>query len=1234
MNKINISNFGRLRIFVTFLILGSTLPVIASAQTVSLSPVSATLEQNQPFTVDVTVSDMTDLFGLGFDLLFDPNLIQFVNATDGGFLSQNANAPILTAVNPPGDLIFSQGRLGAASGAVNGSGMIAHLNFRTRSQDGTSNLNFSQGAICKLVGSTCSYVTGSWNNGSVVISTPDTTPPSSPSGLAATAVLANSIDLGWSVSTDNISVAGYKIFQNDVQVATVIGTTYQATGLAPNTSYTFKIKATDAAGNDSADSNLISVTTRTLPDSTAPTVPANLHLVSATVSRINLAWSASADPTSAIEETSGVAGYMVYRDNVYLMTVVSPVYYNENLPAGTSYSYQVSAVDAAGNESARSGAVSAATLAPADITAPIIIIISPTTGQTYTTSNDTLNLSGTATDNVGIVGYGYSNTYDGGGVSGGPGGLSPRASVNWNFVVNLQPGINTITVSAGDAAGNTGTDVITVTYNAPDTVAPSVPANLSINTISSSQINLSWNASTDNVAVAGYNIYRNSAFLISVTGTTFQNTGLLPATSYSYQISAVDTTGNESARTSAVSATTRNLPDSTAPSVPANLHLVSATVSQINMAWNSSTDPSTGSGQVSGVAGYKVYRNDVYMMTVVTLAYYNAGLPAGTTYSYQVSAVDAAGNESARSAALSASTLTVAQVDKTAPTIPTGLRASLSAATTVNLNWYAASDYSSGGIPASGVAGYRIFRNNNWVANVTSLSYSDSALAKATTYIYQVVSYDNAGNESVKSNSVQIATSGTDRTKPNPPGGLKKKKGTSSSIEIGWNAAIDPSSYLAPASGVTGYKIFRNGSYINSTAALSYEDGNLTPKTTYRYQVSALDAAGNESALSGTLYAATELSPDTSAPNAPSNLRVRYDLYYYPQDVSLSWYSSRDNRSGTLKYNIYRNGEFIISTTRTSYSQKLTDYGIYQYQIKAVDVAGNESAGSNTVTVNYIKDTTAPGAPTNLRITYNLYYHPTDVRLYWSHSHDERPGTLRYNIYRNGGFVASTTRTSFFQKLTDYGTYQYQIKAVDKIGNESAGSNTVTADYIKDTTAPGVPANLKVSYNLYYHPTDVRLYWSHSHDERPGTVKYNIYRNGGFVASTTRTSFFQKLTDYGIYQYQIKAVDVTGNESAGSSMVMVNYRKDTTAPNVPANFKFYQDYRDKSIVRAYWSRAKDDWPGTIKYNVYRNGIKAYTTSRTSFYEKLAVKGSYQYQISATDVAGNESARSAAVTIVW
>jgi hypothetical protein len=86
---------------------------------------------------------------------------------------------------------------------------------------------------------------------------PETTPPSTPTGLAATAGSPTQINLSWTVSTDNIGVAGYKAYRNAGYVGSSPTTSYPDTGLTVNTQYAYKVSAYDDAGNESAQSSQV-----------------------------------------------------------------------------------------------------------------------------------------------------------------------------------------------------------------------------------------------------------------------------------------------------------------------------------------------------------------------------------------------------------------------------------------------------------------------------------------------------------------------------------------------------------------------------------------------------------------------------------------------------------------------------------------------------------------------------------------------------------------------------------------------------------------------------------------------------------------------------------------------------------------------------------------------------------------------------------------------------------------
>src|SRR6185503_18320738 len=125
--------------------------------------------------------------------------------------------------------------------------------------------------------------------------------------------------------------------------------------------------------------------------------------------------------------------------------------------------------------------------------------------------------------------------------------------------------------------------------------------------------------------------------------------------------------------------------DTTAPSTPVGVAATALGPTSIDVTWSASTDPGG-----SGVKEYVLYRGNTATATVTTTSFADSGLTASTQYSYQVSARDNAGNESNRSAVVIATTL--AAPDTTPPSVPAGLSATATGATTVNVSWSAATD--------------------------------------------------------------------------------------------------------------------------------------------------------------------------------------------------------------------------------------------------------------------------------------------------------------------------------------------------------------------------------------------------------------------------------------------------------------------------------------------------------------------------------------------------------------
>jgi glucose/arabinose dehydrogenase/predicted phage tail protein len=604
----------------------------------------------------------------------------------------------------------------------------------------------------------------------------DTTPPSTPTGLSATAVGGSQINLSWTASTDNVGVAGYRVERcqsadctNFAQVATPAGATYNDTGLAPSTTYRYQVRAIDGAGNLSPYSEIASATTPAAPDTTPPTAPTGLTAVGISTTRIDVSWTASNDNV-------GVTEYRVERcqgaactNFTQIGTSVGTTFSNTGLAPSTTYRYRVRAVDAAGNLSPYSPIASAATPAPPDTIPPT----APTGLTAVAISATRIDLTWTAsTDDVGVAGYRVERCQGASCTNftqvGTPVGTTfSNTGLASSTAYRYQ-------VRAVDAAGNLSlysAIASATTPAAPDTTPPTAPTGLTAVAISTTRIDLTWAASTDNVGVTEYRVERcqggnctNFAQIGTTASASFSSTGLSPNTNYRFRVRAADGAGNVSPYSAIV--TRRTLaPDTSNPTAPSGLTATAVSPTQINLGWIASTDN-------VGVTGYRVERcqtatctNFVEVGTSEVASFSDAGRLPGTTYRYRVRAYDAAGNLSTYSNI--GAVTTPAVPDTSPPTAPTSLTATPAGSSQVGLGWVASTD-------DVGVAGYRVERCQSEgctafaeVAAPTGTSLTDGGLSPSTAYRYRVRAVDPSGNLSDYS---EIAEATTGAAPPTPPG--------------------------------------------------------------------------------------------------------------------------------------------------------------------------------------------------------------------------------------------------------------------------------------------------------------------------------------------------------------------------------------------------------------------------------------------------------------------------------
>jgi len=317
------------------------------------------------------------------------------------------------------------------------------------------------------------------------------------------------------------------------------------TSSVSNGTHTITAIATDSNGLKTTSSS-VTVTVKN-GDTTPPTVnltnPTNNQTVKGTVA-----------VTATASDNVGVTKVQFYVDGVLASSVTASPYsytWDTTKVANGSHILRAAAYDAAGNVGNSQINV---TVQNADTQPP-----SKPTGVTATAKSATqVGLSWTAsTDNVGVTGYYILRSV-------ASGGFTTLGQVNGSTTTYTDTTVTANTtysyeIEAFDAAGNVSPVSVAAKVTTPspsDTTPPTQPTKLTATAISASQINLSWTASTDNVGVADYIIYRNGTQLTTVTTTSFGDTGLNASTTYGYYVVAVDASGNKSLASATASATT------------------------------------------------------------------------------------------------------------------------------------------------------------------------------------------------------------------------------------------------------------------------------------------------------------------------------------------------------------------------------------------------------------------------------------------------------------------------------------------------------------------------------------------------------------------------------------------------------------------------------------------------------------------------------------------------------
>ncbi|MCX7922713.1 MAG: PA14 domain-containing protein [Clostridia bacterium] len=776
-----------------------------------------------------------------------------------------------------------------------------------------------------------------------------------------------------------------------------------------------------------------------------------------------------------------------------------------------------------------------------------------------------------------------------------------------------------------------------------DSTPPIAPTMLEAASNSLTTASLTWTASSDNVGVAGYSIYRNGAQVAAVTATSYTDMGLAPGTTYSYTVKARDNAGNESPASSAVSVTTA--PDTNPPTAPSNLRVASKTGTSVSLEWAASTDN-------IAVTAYDIYRNNEKVASTSGTTYKDQGLSANTPYTYTVTARDGAGNTSAASSPVAA-----------IPVMPHILRVdpanglAIGGAVSQPLQLYfvnngdisgahAAFEYSTDGNNWNTVSGavYGPYTVDSETLCIKS-SWDLSAIESGS-YTVRYTLYDSDQNMEQQTAVYQV-----DRTAPGIPASLTAA-GEIGRIALAWKALSE--------TDISHYRIYRSaetsGDFsevgrVESKANTVYVDKNVQSGITYYYKVTAVDKFNQEGAASDTVsgIAKADTVPPTvlgidpgegSAIGSHAAITVRAE-----DNIAL--------KSITLQYSINGGTEWTdiatIDTEGTATFQWDTATLNGEIKIRAVawDMAGNLSSGTPVRT--YTVDTQGPAKVTGVSASPGA----NSAVLRWNDVSDE--GFSYFQIERKDTVDGEYRDTAKVESklginitgLTCSTTYWFRVIAYDRLGNRGVPSDEIQVTTSDDSIAPAVtslepgPGYYKQSIQLKGKASDnvgIAVFTFQISTDRStwtdiATLSPEASPTQAEVTYNMDISAFPE----GTYFVRGIARDSAGNISNTSSTApFVEYRIDRTAPAQPVNLNTTPS---TGCITLRWDKGAES--DLAAYRVYRSNSQdgTYTLVADGVaalgYNDRAVQADtpYYYKVSAVDAAGNEGSKAGPISAV-
>ena len=996
---------------------------------------------------------------------------------------------------------------------------------------------------------------------------------------------ASSAIISWTAPSSNGSaITGYTVTSVFGGFSTTVGgtaTSATITGLNAGTSYTFKVVATNSAGNSPISSASSSVTPYTVPG--APTiVEAVAGARTATIS-----WTAPASNGG-----STITGYTVNSVFGGFSATVGGTATSATVTGlmdGVTYTFTVVATNAAGSSSASSQSSSVI---------PYRVPAAPT-DVSGVAGNRRVTVSWTApTDNGGSAITGYTVTSSPGGITAS----SANGTTTTATVTNLTNGTPyTFTVVAINAGGSSSASAPSSSIT-PYTV-PGKPTGLSA-VPGNAQATISWTAPTNNggSAITGYTVTSSPGGIsidLSGSATSGTVTGLTDGITYMFMVVATNAAGSSEAGITETSTITATVPDA-----PTNVVAVAGNAS-VDVSWSAPFDggsPITGYIVTSNPGGFTA---DVSGNTRTTATI--SGLTNGTYYVFTVVAINIDGSSNSSTSSNGVTPYTV-------PGTPT-ITSAVPGLGQVEISWSAPA--SNGG---STITGYTVTSTpGGFTADVsgTTTSATVTGLSNGVSYTFKVVAINAAGNSSNSSASSSVIPF----TVPGAPTDISGVAGNEQAT-VSWSAPASNG-----GASITGYTVTSNPGGFTSTVggtARSATVTGLTNGTAYTFTIIATNIVGDSTDSS----ASSSITPYT-VPGSPTDISG----VVANGQATISWSAPTSNGGSAITgYTVTSSpGGYSATVGRTSSSATVTGLSNgtgYTFTVVAINAAGNSSASSAS---SALTPYTVPGAPTDVSGVVGA----RQVTVYWTVPTSNGGSSITGYVVNSlfGGFSSTVGRTATSATITGLTggvSYRFTVTAVNAAGNSSASS---ASSAVTPYTVPGTPTDVMALAG------DRRaiISWTAPTDNGGSTITgYTVTSVfGGYsatVSSSETSATITNMTPEVAYTFRVVATNAAGNSTASSA---TNSVIPYTVPGIPTNVSAIAGNGQATVS---WLAPADDGGLTITGYTVTSSPGGFTSTVSGTSSSATVTGlsngtAYTFTIVATNADGDSdpSSESSAVT---